>query len=154
MIDLILTGTFRCCKYVGRQMIAQHSGSIILSATDDALIGCAGLDAYTAAKGGVISLTRSFAAGMGKEGVRVNAICPSFVSTESQLAWMQTDQAKTVMAALHLLPVATPEQIAPFVVYLASDESCVVTGGVFPIDSGYMAFKANLDVMGTMNLPS
>ncbi len=151
MIDLILTGTFRCCKYVGRQMIAQHSGSIILSATDDALIGCAGLDAYTAAKGGVISLTRSFAAGMGKEGVRVNAICPSFVSTESQLAWMQTDQAKTVMAALHLLPVATPEQIAPFVVYLASDESCVVTGGVFPIDSGYMAFKANLDVMGTMN---
>jgi NAD(P)-dependent dehydrogenase (short-subunit alcohol dehydrogenase family) len=105
MIDLILSGTFRCCKYVGRQMIAQHSGSIILSATDDALIGCAGLDAYTAAKGGVISLTRSFAAGMGKEGVRVNAICPSFVSTESQLAWMQTDQAKTVMAALHLLPV-------------------------------------------------
>jgi NAD(P)-dependent dehydrogenase (short-subunit alcohol dehydrogenase family) len=151
MIDLILSGTFRCCKYVGRQMIAQHSGSIILSATDDALIGCAGLDAYTAAKGGVISLTRSFAAGMGKEGVRVNAICPSFVSTESQLAWMQTDQAKTVMAALHLLPIATPEQIAPFVVYLASEESCVVTGGVFPIDSGYMAFKANLDVMGTMN---
>jgi NAD(P)-dependent dehydrogenase (short-subunit alcohol dehydrogenase family) len=154
MIDLILSGTFRCCKYVGRQMIAQHSGSIILSATDDALIGCAGLDAYTAAKGGVISLTRSFAAGMGKEGVRVNAICPSFVSTESQLAWMQTDQAKTVMAALHLLPVATPEQIAPFVVYLASEESCVVTGGVFPIDSGYMAFKANLDVMGTMNPPA
>jgi NAD(P)-dependent dehydrogenase (short-subunit alcohol dehydrogenase family) len=154
MIDLILSGTFRCCKYVGRQMIAQHSGSIILSATDDALIGCAGLDAYTAAKGGVISLTRSFAAGMGKEGVRVNAICPSFVSTESQLAWMKTDQAKTVMAALHLLPIATPEQIAPFVVYLASEESCVVTGGVFPIDSGYMAFKANLDVMGTMNSPA
>jgi len=151
MIDLILSGTFRCCKYVGRQMLAQHSGSIILSATDDALIGCAGLDAYTAAKGGVVSLTRSFAAGMGKEGVRVNAICPSFVSTEPQLAWMQTAQAKTVMGALHLLPVATPEQIAPFVVYLASDESSVVTGGIFPIDSGYMAFKANLDVMGTMN---
>ena len=47
--------------------------------------------------------------------------------------------------------VATPEQIAPFVVYLASDESRVVTGGVFPIDSGYMAFKANVDVMGVMN---
>jgi enoyl-[acyl-carrier-protein] reductase (NADH) len=48
---------------------------------------------------------------------------------------------------LHLLPVATPEQIAPFVLYLASDESAVVTGGIFSIDSGYMAFKANLDVM-------
>jgi len=55
------------------------------------------------------------------------------------------------METLHLLPVATPEQIAPFVVYLASAESSVVTGGIFPIDSGYMAFKANLDVMGTMN---
>jgi enoyl-[acyl-carrier-protein] reductase (NADH) len=43
--------------------------------------------------------------------------------------------------------VATPEQIAPFVLYLASDESAVVTGGIFSIDSGYMAFKANLDVM-------
>jgi len=85
MIDLVLTGTFRCCKYVGRQMMAQHSGSIILSATTDALIGCAGLDAYTAAKGGVVALTRSFAAGMAKEGARVNAICPSFVATEPQL---------------------------------------------------------------------
>jgi NAD(P)-dependent dehydrogenase (short-subunit alcohol dehydrogenase family) len=151
MIDLVLTGTFRCCKYVGRQMMAQHSGSIILSATTDALIGCAGLDAYTAAKGGVVALTRSFAAGMAKEGVRVNAICPSFVATEPQLEWLKKGNAQAVMETLHLLPVATPEQIAPFVVYLASAESSVVTGGIFPIDSGYMAFKANLDVMGTMN---
>ena len=53
-----------------------------------------------------------------------------------------------MMETLHLLPIATPEQIAPFVVYLASNESAVVTGGIFPIDSGYMAFKANVDLMG------
>ena len=47
-------------------------------------------------------------------------------------------------------PVPTPEQIAPFVVYLASDESAAVTGTVFPVDAGYMAFKAQIDVMGTM----
>jgi len=154
IIDLVLTGTFRCCKYIGRQMIAQHSGSIILTATVDALIGCAGLDAYTAAKGGVVALTRSFAAGMAKEGVRVNAICPGFVATEPQLEWLKKEHAKAVMETLHLLPVATPEQIAPFAVYLASAESCVVTGGIFPIDSGYMAFKANLDLTGVMNKES
>lgn len=148
MIDLVLTGTFRCCKYVGGQMIAQRSGSIILTATVDALVGCAGLDSYTAAKGGVVSLTRSFAAGMAKEGVRVNAVCPGFVATEPQLEWLKKPEARKIMNTLHLLPVATPEQIAPFIVYLASDESKVVTGGIFPIDSGYMAFKANVDLMG------
>jgi NAD(P)-dependent dehydrogenase (short-subunit alcohol dehydrogenase family) len=148
MMNLVLNGTFHCCKYVGLQMITQHSGAIILTATVDALIGCAGLDAYTAAKGGVISVTRSFAAGMAKDGVRVNAICPGFVATEPQLKWLENRNSKEIMKMLHLLPVALPEQIAPFVVYLASDESSVVTGGVFPIDSGYMAFKANVDLMG------
>jgi len=148
MIDLVLTGTFHCCKYVGRQMVAQHSGSIILTATVDALIGCAGLDAYTAAKGGVVAVTRSFAAGMARDGVRVNAICPGFVATEPQMKWLDDPKSQEIMNTLHLLPVAAPEQIAPFVVYLASDESAVVTGGVFPIDSGYMAFKANVDLMG------
>jgi NAD(P)-dependent dehydrogenase (short-subunit alcohol dehydrogenase family) len=119
-------------------------------ATVDALIRCAGLDAYTAAKGGVVSLTRSFA-GVAKEGVRVNAICPGFVATEPQLDWLQSTGADATMASLHLLPVATPEQIAPFALYLASDESAVVTGGIFPIDSGYMAFKANVDLMGVVS---
>ncbi len=147
MIGLVLTGTFLCCKYVGRQMLAQRSGSIILSSSVDALIGCAGLDSYTAAKGGVIAMTRSFAAGMAKDGVRVNTICPGTVSTESQMEWLGNPKALTLMQCLHLLPVARPEQIAPFVVYLASDESAVVTGGIFPIDAGYMAFKAHVDVM-------
>jgi NAD(P)-dependent dehydrogenase (short-subunit alcohol dehydrogenase family) len=148
MIDLVLSGTFRCCKYIGRHMVERKSGSIILTATVDALMGCAGLDAYTAAKGGVVSMTRSFAAGVGKDGVRVNAVCPGFVYTEPQREWLDRPASKSMMSTLHLLPVATPEQIAPFVLYLASDESAVVTGGVFPIDSGYMAFKANVDLMG------
>ncbi len=148
MIDLVLTGTYRCCKYIGRQMMAAKSGSIILTATVDALIGCAGLDAYTAAKGGVVAVTRSFAAGMAKDGVRVNAVCPSFVLTEPQMDWIDRPEARAMMDAMHLLPLATPEQIAPLIVYLASEESAVVTGGVFPIDSGYMAFKANVDLMG------
>jgi NAD(P)-dependent dehydrogenase (short-subunit alcohol dehydrogenase family) len=150
MIDVHLTGTFRVMKHVGRQMVAQGSGSIIVSSTVDALVGCAGLDSYTAAKGGVTSMVRSFAAGVGRDGVRVNAIAPSFVSTEPQMVWLDDEQARAAIASLHILPIPTPEQIAPFVVYLASDESVAVTGTVFPIDAGYMAFKAQVDVMGTM----
>jgi NAD(P)-dependent dehydrogenase (short-subunit alcohol dehydrogenase family) len=150
MIGLVLTGTFRCAKHVGRQMVAQKSGSIILSASVDALMGCAGLDSYTAAKGGVVALTRSLAAGLARDGVRVNAICPGFVASEPQLEWLTKPEAQRTMTMLHLLPVPSPEQIAPFVLYLASDESSAVTGGIFPIDAGYMAFKAKLDVMGIM----
>jgi NAD(P)-dependent dehydrogenase (short-subunit alcohol dehydrogenase family) len=150
MIDIHLTGTFYVLKHAGRQMVKQSSGSIIVSSTVDALVGCAGLDSYTAAKGGVTSVIRSFAAGVGRDGVRVNAIAPSFVSSEPQRVWLDDPQALATIQRLHILPVPTPEQIAPFVVYLASDESAAVTGTVFPVDAGYMAFKAQVDVMGTM----
>ena len=150
MLDLVLTGTFNCAKHAGRRMIERGSGSIILTATTDALIGCAGLDAYTAAKGGVVALTRSFAAGIARDGVRVNAICPSFVSSEPQQEWLVNKDSARAVDALHLLPVPSPEEIAPLVVYLASDEAAAMTGAVIPIDSGYMAFKANLDIVGAM----
>jgi NAD(P)-dependent dehydrogenase (short-subunit alcohol dehydrogenase family) len=150
MIDLHLTGTFYVLKHAGRRMVAQGSGSIIVSGTVDALIGCAGLDSYTAAKGGVTALVRSFAAGVGRDGVRVNGIAPSFVSTEPQRVWLDDPQALATIERLHILPVPTPEQIAPFVVYLASDESSAVTGTVFPVDAGYTAFKAQVDVMGAV----
>jgi NAD(P)-dependent dehydrogenase (short-subunit alcohol dehydrogenase family) len=150
MLRLVLTGTYHCCKHVGRQMVRQGSGSIVLTATTDALIGCAGLDSYTAAKGGVVALTRSFAAGIARDGVRVNAICPSFVSSEPQRAWLQHDDSRATIDSLHLLPIPTPEEIAPMVTLLLSDEARAVTGAVIPVDSGYMAFKANLDVIGAM----
>ena len=133
-------------------MIAQGGGSIVLTGTADALIGCAGLDAYTAAKGGVHALTRSFAAGIARDGVRVNTISPSFVSTEPQLEWLEDAGSRQAIDALHLLPIPSPEEVAPLVVYLASDESRAMTGAVLPIDSGYMAFKADLDVVGAMRV--
>ena len=150
MLRLVLTGTYYCCKHVGRQMVRQGSGSIVLTATTDALIGCAGLDSYTAAKGGVVALTRSFAAGIARDGVRVNAICPSFVSSEPQQTWLEHDESRATIDSLHLLPIPTPEEIAPVVTLLLSDEARAITGSVIPVDSGYMAFKANLDVIGAM----
>jgi NAD(P)-dependent dehydrogenase (short-subunit alcohol dehydrogenase family) len=62
------------------------------------------------------------------------------------MSWLADPAAREVIDRLHILPVPGPEAIAPFAVYLASDESAFVTGGIFPIDSGYMAFKAQLGV--------
>ena len=153
MIDLVLTGTFNVCKHVGRQMVRQRSGSIVLTGTTDALVGVAGLDAYTAAKGGVIAMTRSFAAGMAPDGVRVNTVCPAFVATEPQRLWLDDPAAQAAIQSLHLLPIPEPEDVVPFVVFLASDEARAMTGGIYPVDAGYLAFKAEtVDVMGAMRV--
>ncbi len=146
IIALCLTGTFHCAKHVGRQMLKQRSGSMILTATDDALIGQAGIDAYTAAKGGVVAMVRSMAAGLSPEGVRVNAICPGFVNTPHQGTFLNDPERRKVIEELHLLPIPEAEDVAEFAVFLASDRARTVTGGVFPVDAGYLAFKGRVDL--------
>ena len=145
IVDLVLTGTFLTAKYVARRMLEQRSGSIILTATVDALIGQAGLDAYTAAKGGVVSMTRSMAAGLSPEGVRVNAICPGFVKTPHQSVFLDDEYGRAAIESLHLMGIMDPEEVAAFAVFLASDEARSMTGGIHVVDSGYTAFKARID---------
>jgi NAD(P)-dependent dehydrogenase (short-subunit alcohol dehydrogenase family) len=150
IIDLVLTGTFLCCKYVGRQMLSQKSGSIILTATTDALIGQAGIDGYTAAKGGVVAMTRSLAAGLSPEGVRVNAICPGFVETPHQAPFLGDPVERKKLEDLHLMGILQPEEIADFAVYLASDKAKRMTGGIHVVDSGYTAFKGTMALKETI----
>ncbi len=153
MLDVVLTGTFLCCKYVGRAMMRCGQGpggaSIVNTATVDALLGVAGLDAYTAAKGGVVAMTRSMAAGLARDNIRVNALCPGFVTTPHQTVLTETVGHRQI-ESLHLMGVLDADDVANFALYLASDEARKVTGGVFPIDSGYSAFKTDMDVMGSI----
>jgi len=146
IVDLVLTGTFLTSKYVAQHMLSRKAGSIILTATADALIGTAGIDAYTAAKGGVVSLTRSMAAGLSPEGVRVNAICPGFVATPHQSVFMDNPAEREKIERMHLMGIMTPEDIASFAVFLASDEARRITGGIYTADSGYTAFKSQIDL--------
>jgi NAD(P)-dependent dehydrogenase (short-subunit alcohol dehydrogenase family) len=146
IIGLVLTGTFLCTKYVGRQMREQGSGSIVLTATVDALIAQPGFDAYTAAKGGVVAMTRSVAAALAPHRVRVNAIAPGFVDTEPQQAWLEQPGKREAIERLHLLGIAQPRDIAQAALFLASDRSRMMTGGVYPVDGGYTAFKGGVDI--------
>ena len=143
---LIVDGTFYISKYVGQQMLKQKSGSIILTATTDALIGQAGLDAYTASKGAIISLTRSMAAGLSPEGIRANAICPGFVETPHQMNFMNDPKIRKELEDLHLMGILQPEDIAEFALFLASDKSRMITGAIHAVDSGYTAFKGKMDL--------
>jgi NAD(P)-dependent dehydrogenase (short-subunit alcohol dehydrogenase family) len=145
IVGLVLTGTFLTAKYVAQQMLEQRSGSIILTATVDALVGQAGIDAYTAAKGGVVSMTRSMAAGLSPEGVRVNAICPGFVKTPHQSVFLDDEHERAAIESLHLMGIMDAEDVAAFAVFLASDEARSMTGGIHVVDSGYTAFKAHVD---------
>ena len=143
---LIVDGTFYISKYVAQQMLKQKSGSIILTATTDALIGQAGLDAYTASKGAIISLTRSMAAGLSPEGIRVNAICPGFVETPHQMNFMNDPKIRKELEDLHLMGILKPEDIAEFALFLASDKSRMITGAIHAVDSGYTAFKGKMEL--------
>ncbi len=143
---LCLTGTYLTAKYVAQRMLERKSGSIILTATVDALIGQAGIDAYTAAKGGVVAMTRSMAAGLSPDGIRVNAICPGFVNTPHQKVFLDVPEERRKAEALHLMPILEPEDIAEFAAFLASDRARYMTGGVHVVDSGYTAFKTALDL--------
>jgi NAD(P)-dependent dehydrogenase (short-subunit alcohol dehydrogenase family) len=101
-----------------------------------ALMGVKGRDCYTAAKGGIAAITRSLAVAYAPQKVRVNALAPSATMTERVKKLVAGNAALDRLAAAHLLGPIQPEDIAQAALYLASDESRMVTGQVLPVDSG------------------
>jgi NAD(P)-dependent dehydrogenase (short-subunit alcohol dehydrogenase family) len=149
MWKVITRGTFLVCKYGIPHLIAAGGGSVINTSTTDALIGQGGYDAYAAAKGGVLSLTRSMAVAYSPT-VRVNAILPGFIRTPATEPWLAREPSRIEIEALHLTRIGEPEDIARFALYLASDESEYATGAWFTIDGGFTAFKTNVTDYGGM----
>lgn len=134
-----LTGTFLATKYALPHLIAAGGGSIINTGSYIALAGFAGRDAYTAAKGGVVALTRALAVEYAPLGVRVNCICPGVVATERVKRFFEEDPRVQPLVDQHLLGVGRPEDIAQAALYLASDDSRITTGTILPVDSGLTA---------------
>lgn len=100
-----------------------------------------GRDAYSAAKGGIMALTRSVASGFAHAGVRVNAIAPGAVGTERTVAIMGTDLTGFFEKQPGVPQLATPDDIANMCVYLAADESPFLTGQVISVDGGLSTLR-------------
>ena len=136
-IRLDLFGTFLGCRFGIPAIIASGGGSVINMASNVALMGVAGRDCYTAAKGGIAAITRSMAVEFAPQKVRVNAIAPSATMTDRVRGRLEAGNPRvTRLAAAHLLGLIEPEDIANMAVFLASDESRMITGQVYPVDSG------------------
>jgi NAD(P)-dependent dehydrogenase (short-subunit alcohol dehydrogenase family) len=135
-IRLDLFGTFLGCRVAIPEIIKCGGGSVINMSSNVALMGIAGRDCYTAAKGGVAAITRSMAVEFAPQRVRVNAIAPSATMTDRVRTLMAGNAALDKLANAHLLGLIEPSDIANMALFLASDESRMVTGQVYPVDSG------------------
>lgn len=133
-----LTGSFLGAKHQIAQMTRNGGGSVIFTST---FVGHTfafpGVAAYAASKAGLVGLTQALAAEFGPQGVRVNAILPGAVDTDMYRAMNDTPESQAFIAQLHALKrVATPEELARSVLYLASDDAAFVTGTASLVDGG------------------
>ncbi len=131
-----LFGTFACCKHGLPEIVRSGGGSVINMASMVSTMAVPGRDCYTAAKGGVVALTRSMAAEYAPQSVRVNAIAPGITLTPRVMARLDGSEARKGLAATHRLGLVDPLEVAHLAVYLGSNESRTMTGQVIAVDSG------------------
>jgi NAD(P)-dependent dehydrogenase (short-subunit alcohol dehydrogenase family) len=140
-IDINLKGTFLMSKYALEPMIAQGGGIIINNSSGWGLVGGDKAVAYCASKGGVVLLTKAMAIDHGRQGIRVNCICPGDVGTPMlpEDARRRGLEWKTYLAGCENRPmgrIGTPNEIAKAVLFLASDDSSFMTGAALVVDGG------------------
>ena len=136
VIKLDLFGTFVCSKHGLPAIVEAGGGSVINMSSNVALMALPGRDCYTAAKGGVASMTRSMAVEYAPNKIRVNAIAPSVTLSDRVKKLVQESSEIAKISEQHLLGFGMPIHIANMAVYLASDESEITTGQILSVDSG------------------
>jgi NAD(P)-dependent dehydrogenase (short-subunit alcohol dehydrogenase family) len=141
VMNVNLKGVFLGCKYAIPALIRAGGGCIINSASFVALIGAATSQiAYTASKGGVLSMTREIAVEFARQNIRANALCPGPVFTPLMQSIL-SDPAKRQRRLVHIPPgrFAQAQEIANAALFLASDEASYVNGATFVVDGGITA---------------
>ncbi len=140
-LDINLKGTFLMSKYALPHMIAQGGGVIVNNSSGWGVVGGDAAVAYCASKGGVVLLTKAMAIDHGRQGIRVNCICPGDVETpmlpdDARQRGMKWEDYLAGAANRPMGRVGTAEEIAKSVLFLACDESSFMTGAALVVDGG------------------
>jgi NAD(P)-dependent dehydrogenase (short-subunit alcohol dehydrogenase family) len=150
IVDVDLNGAFITAKAAVPQLRKGEGGSLVMISSVSGICGHPRFAAYNAAKHGVIGLTRTLANELGREGVRVNAVCPGWVDTpmlddEAANLGMSREEAVEMWATQHLIPrLVQTDEISDAVLWLASDASAMVTGATLPVDGGLFEYRTDL----------
>ncbi len=140
-MDVNLKGTFLMSKFVLPGMIARGSGVIVNNSSGWGLVGGDKAVAYCASKGGVVLLTKAMAVDHGRQGIRVNCVCPGDVDTpmlpeDARLRGLKWEDYLAGCANRPMGRIGTVEEIAKAVLFLASEESSFMTGAALVVDGG------------------
>lgn len=141
VINTILKGTFFCSQAVAKEMIKRRSGKIINISSGQAHVGTTVMSHYSAAKGGVNSLTRDMATELGPYGINVNTISCGLSTSEFILKNVPPKVFEIYKNHSALGRLGTPEDYVGIAVYLASDESSFITGQIILVDGGFTISK-------------
>ena len=138
VVDIHLKGAFMCSQAAGRLMKEQNSGKIINVTSVAGIVGTVGQINYSAAKGGIISMTKSIAREMARYHVCANVISLGIVATDMTEKIRTDEKLKEIyMNRILLKRFAEPEDISPAFVFFASDDSSYITGQLVCVDGGY-----------------
>jgi NAD(P)-dependent dehydrogenase (short-subunit alcohol dehydrogenase family) len=139
-----LTSVYLGCRTALPGMRRRRKGAVVNNASINGIRGNTGLVAYSAAKGGVVAMTRSLALDHAAEGIRVNCLCPAAIDTAMTRDYLDTvaDRAAVEAAIIAKHPLgrmATAEEVAAAAVFLASADAGFITGAAIPVDGGRSA---------------
>lgn len=137
MLSVDLTGVFNCCRAASKYMIKKHSGSIVNISSMWGIGGASCEVHYSAAKAGVIGLTKALAKELGPSGIRVNCIAPGVIDTEMNSKLSPEDIAG-LAEATPLCRIGKPLEVASVVEFLASDKASFITGQTISVDGGFI----------------
>jgi NAD(P)-dependent dehydrogenase (short-subunit alcohol dehydrogenase family) len=144
VIDINLTGTFLCLQHECEAMIRGGGGSIVNVGSVNSLLGSAGVSAYAASKHGQIGLTRSAAAELAPQGIRVNIVCPGAIETDMLnrvrgVFGPDTYDEHVIGRRTPLARKGRPEEVAGTIVFLCTPAAGYITGAVISADGGWTA---------------